>query len=77
MTIENIRSILQTICDYIYVISIHFFTKDETDWIHVKYKTDASTLELTYLHTETVHYYESVDVATEVIDQAVTTVSAL
>ncbi|QHJ71339.1 hypothetical protein [Planococcus halotolerans] len=76
MTKENIRSILQTMREFQDVHITQVFTKGETDWLHVKCKTGTSTLELTYLQTEAVHYYESVDAAAEVIDQAVTTVSA-
>lgn len=55
-------------------LSSIFYSK--MDWLYTQQKTDISALELTYLQTEAVHYYESVDAAAEVIDQAVSSVSA-
>ncbi|WKA56649.1 hypothetical protein [Planococcus shixiaomingii] len=71
MTIESIKNLLTTICQYNTVRITQTFTKDEVDWIQVRCVPNTSTLELTYLQTETIEKYDSVEEAANIIEKSI------
>ncbi|TWT25971.1 hypothetical protein [Planomicrobium sp. CPCC 101110] len=70
MTNESIKALLVTICQYNTVRITQTFSKDDMDWIRVRCLPGTSILELTYLQSENVETYDSVDEAAAVIEKA-------
>lgn len=67
MNKEHIQALLETICQYNNVRITQTFAKDDIDWILVKCIPHTETLELTYLQTESVECYKSIQQAVEII----------
>ncbi|RLQ84928.1 hypothetical protein [Planomicrobium sp. Y74] len=64
---EDIQVLLDTIRQYNDVEITQTFTKNYEDWIDVKCITGTHKLELTYLQSGKVEYYESIQEAVDVI----------
>lgn len=71
MKIESIKELLATISQYETVKITQTFTKNDTGWIAVRYLSETKNFELTYMQTQTIEYYESVDEVAEIIDKQV------
>ncbi|WP_156889976.1 hypothetical protein [Planococcus lenghuensis] len=67
MKLENIKELLETVCQYNTVNIMQTFTKDETDWIIVRCLPNTKILELTFVQTQTLEYHESIDEAAGLI----------
>lgn len=67
MELKNIKDLLETVSKYHTSNISQTFTKAETDWLHVRCIPHTRTLEMTYLHTQKVEYYESIDEMSSVI----------
>ncbi len=66
---NHISDLLSTICQYNNVRIIQTFTLENKDLISVRCIPNTTTLELTFLETEAVELYNSVEEAAAVIDE--------
>lgn len=69
MKLESIKELLKTLCQYNTVNIKQTFTKSETEWIEVRCQFNTRILELTYVQTKAVKWYESIDEAATVIEE--------
>ncbi|AQQ55287.1 hypothetical protein B0X71_19095 (plasmid) [Planococcus lenghuensis] len=75
--LKHIKELLTTISQYHTVNITQNFTKMGTDWIQVKCLPDTRVLELTYIQTQVVEYYESIDDAANIIASQLNSTTAL
>lgn len=71
---EDIQALLETIRRYNDMQITQTFTKNYEDWIDVKCIAGTHELELTYLQSEKVEYYESIQEAVDIIYKNVSSV---
>lgn len=68
MQIDHISNLLSTICQYNNVRITQTFTLENKDLILARCVPNTTTLELTFLETSTVEYYDSVEEAAAAVD---------
>jgi hypothetical protein len=71
LKLEDIKEIIKTVCFYNTVNITQTFCKDDVECIIVKCVKNTSILELTFVQTEQVMYYKSIDEAAKAIEMEI------
>lgn len=64
---ENIHFMLEVLCQYNTVRITHVFAKEHTGWVCARCLPNTAIIELTFLETNAVAYYEVVHDATDAV----------
>ncbi|TWT28236.1 hypothetical protein [Planomicrobium sp. CPCC 101110] len=68
MKLEHIKEILQTVSFYNTVDITQTFSKEDTDHIIVKSVKNTGVLQMTFIQTGQVVFYQSIDQAAEAVE---------
>ncbi|MCM3789370.1 hypothetical protein M3221_13270 [Domibacillus indicus] len=71
MSIDSIKTMLETLCYYKDVEVTHTFSKDEQPLLKISYVKNTDTLKVAFIQNEAIEYYENVEEAACIIGKRI------
>ncbi|WP_046173566.1 hypothetical protein [Domibacillus indicus] len=71
MSLKHIKEMLETLCYYNAVEITHTFSKNEQAFLKASCKKNTETIQLTFLKSQEIKYYDDIDEAAAVIAELI------